>query len=272
MCSASVPGTNRPWHSTAHHRTLEPRTGSPARRLAVFVHSRGYTLLWLQHALEQSGYRIATLSPSKVGTKGIRQLQRRGLQLLVIVDTDSEALRRQRLCRRIRQQTLAPIVLFVDNGHPNDIVAGIEQGADLVLCTPIDIREALARIQVLIRRAYNVDSSPGLVDMFQYSQELHLSRGNMELDTVEHMALIDGRQIHLTALESRLLQYFMEHPNQILSKQDLLRHVWNTEDPSRSNLAEVAIRRLRAKIEEDPSRPKRLITIHRVGYMLNVHM
>jgi len=162
------------------------------------------------------------------------------------------------VCRRIRASSRLPIVLLTARGDPIDIVAGLECGADDYVVKPAEPRVLDARIKAIGRRAV-----PTTVPA-----AMPLRAGYLEIDAAAMSVTRDGTELALTATEIRLLVEFAEHPNQVLSRQVLLKRVWDYGYVGDSRIVDAAIARLRAKIEDDPANPVLLKTVRGIGYRL----
>lgn len=164
-------------------------------------------------------------------------------------------------CRQLRRDTrfiALPILFLTAKGGTDDIVNGLDAGADDYVIKPFEIAELRARVAALLRRG--IREKPG---------NLMLQLGDLKLDSDTYQVLIRDNPVQLTSTEHRLLRYLMEHPNQALSPGHLLQSVWeyppNTGDP---DLVRAHVRNLRAKIEASNGR-KYIRTIHGVGYMIS---
>ncbi|KFU79585.1 DNA-binding response regulator, OmpR family, contains REC and winged-helix (wHTH) domain [Amycolatopsis lurida] len=162
------------------------------------------------------------------------------------------------VCRRIRARSRLPVVLLTARGDPIDIVAGLECGADDYVVKPAEPRVIDARIKAIGRRAV---TAPG-------PSAGRLRVGRLEIDAAAMSVTRDGAELALTATEIRLLVEFAEHPNQVLSRQTLLKRVWDYGYVGDSRIVDAAVARLRAKIEDDPANPVVLKTVRGLGYRL----
>jgi DNA-binding response OmpR family regulator len=162
------------------------------------------------------------------------------------------------VCRRIRARSSLPLILLTARGNPIDVVVGLECGADDYVVKPAEPRVIDARIKAVGRRAVTAPgTSAGLLRV-----------ANLEIDTGAMSVTRDGAELALTATEIRLLVEFAEHPNQVLSRQALLKRVWDYGYVGDSRLVDAAVARLRAKIEDDPANPVMLRTVRGLGYRL----
>lgn len=158
--------------------------------------------------------------------------------------------------RRIREKSDIPIIMLTVRGEEDDIVHGLKTGADDYVVKPFSPRQFTARVQAVLRRA-TPGSGPGLMEV-----------GDLSLDTDRREVKIKGEAIaSLTALENRLLEYMMLYAGHILSIPDLIDHIWGPGGGDRDMLRQL-VRRLRVKIEPDPSHPILIETVPGKGYGL----
>lgn len=162
------------------------------------------------------------------------------------------------VCAELRRQSNVPIIMLTALNRPDDIVRGLELGADNYITKPFTFKEVEARIRAILRRTSNkLEPAPDQV----------LEHGDVRLDSGIRAAIIAGNLVELTRIEYQLLFHLMTAVNQPVSKETLLELVWGYEaSDTNSNIVELAIRRLRKKLEEDPSNPLRLVTVRGVGY------
>lgn len=160
------------------------------------------------------------------------------------------------VCRIIREQSDIPIILLTVREDEEDIVYGLKIGADDYILKPFSPRQLVARVQAVLRRAGKTPA-PAVRQI-----------GALALDPSRREARLgDGEPIPLTALESRLLDYMMLNGGRILTIQDLIDHIWGPEGGDRDMLRQL-VRRLRSKIEPDPSQPVYIETVTGLGYGL----
>ena len=165
------------------------------------------------------------------------------------------------VCRRLRRDARfasLPILFLTAKGGTDDIVSGLDAGADDYVVKPFELAELRARVAALLRRGSREKNSASIIEL-----------ADLRLDSDTYRVFIGDDCIQLTSTEHRLLRYLMEHPNQALSPGHLLQAVWeyppNTGDP---DLVRAHVRNLRAKIEKNTDR-KYIRTIHGVGYMIS---
>ena len=145
--------------------------------------------------------------------------------------------------------------------RPEDIVRGLELGADNYITKPFNFKELEARIRATLRRIEHRTTGVSF-DVAEY--------GDLKLFNATLSASVAGRTVELTPTEFALLRYLASHAEHPVSKEELLQEVWGYADASSQNLVELAARRLRTKIETDPSAPTRLVTVRSVGYRYEV--
>jgi DNA-binding response OmpR family regulator len=211
----------------------------------------------LQDGLQQAGYK-ATWKNS--GTSGL-QFACDHHPHLIILDVRLPDGYGFDFCRQMRQLKLhQPIIMLTVQGEEMDKVLGLEMGADDYLTKPYSLRELLSRIRAQLRRAYGELSATDAEHLFVHDLVIDLGRGQVER----------GQQnLNLTPTEYRLLVYLARHPGQALSRGQILQAVWQDEmGVENERTVNVHIRRLREKIELDPSRPTLLLTVPGIGYRL----
>ncbi|WP_369370289.1 response regulator transcription factor [Promicromonospora sp. Populi] len=175
------------------------------------------------------------------------------------------------VCRRLRAERAdLPVLMLTARGEEEDRVLGLQIGADDYVVKPFSPRELVLRVQSLLRRAGGAPAPPttgGPPDGRTPASEAHspLYDGNLRLDAVAHRVTRSGTELQLTAREFDLLRWFLSHPGQVHDRESLMRKVWGWEYGDQSTVT-VHVRRLREKVEDDPSRPARLVTVFGVGY------
>ena len=204
--------------------------------------------------LEREGYRVETTADGAVGLE--RALQ--DLPDLVVLDLMLPSMGGLEVCRRLREVAPVPVIMLTARGEEADRIAGLELGADDYVAKPFSPRELTARVRAVLRRAGGAlsGSAPG---------PKLLEAGEIEVDLVAHEARIRGELVPLTAKEFDLLAHLMRHPRRAFRREELLRDVWGFSYGDTSTVT-VHIRRLREKVEADPSEPLHVATVWGVGY------
>ena len=160
------------------------------------------------------------------------------------------------VCQHIREFSSVPVVMLTAKGEDMDKILGLEYGADDYITKPFNILEVKARIKAIIRRT---SPKPKEADKV-------IESGDMKLDCEGRRVYISGREINLTAKEFELLELLVVNANKVYSRENLLKLVWGSSYPGDVRTVDVHIRRLREKIESNPSEPKYVHTKWGVGY------
>ena len=173
---------------------------------------------------------------------------------LVLLDIMLPKLNGFEVCRRIRERQLdMPIIMLTAKGQEEDIVQGLELGADDYVTKPFSIRELLARVKALLRRRAAGDEPIYRI-------------GDAKLDLVSHKLTRGGETIPLTTKEYRMLEYFVSRPNRALARSDIMNNVWGRSVIVTSRSVDRCVTTLRGKIEPDPRSPTFIQTIRDIGY------
>lgn len=177
---------------------------------------------------------------------------------IILLDVMLPGLSGYEVCERIREYSDVPIIMLSAKGEDMDKIMGLEYGADDYITKPYNILEVKARIKAVLRRRTSNSKEEEASNEIVYG----LLRLNLDSRTL----YIDGRDADLTVIEFNLLEAMVKHPNKVFSRQDLLKIVRGEVDKADARSIDVHIRRLREKIEENPSSPKYVHTKWGVGY------
>jgi two-component system response regulator MtrA len=202
--------------------------------------------------LGNAGFRVSSCAD---GREGLERLRHDTFDLAVL-DVMLPSLDGFEITREIRKDGRLPIVMLTARADATDVIVGLELGADDYVTKPFDMPVLVARCRSVLRRAA---AEPA---------EAALNVGDLEIDVGGFLARKGGRDLALTATEFRLLVELARHPGQVLTRDVLLARVWHYEHLGDSRLVDVAVQRLRAKIEDDPARPATISTVRGVGYRL----
>jgi DNA-binding response OmpR family regulator len=172
---------------------------------------------------------------------------------LVVLDLMLPGIDGLEVCRRLRTTSAVPVIMLTALGEETDRVMGLETGADDYVSKPFSPRELVLRVESVLRRTGAAPEPRRLVD------------GDLIVDEVAHEATRAGEVIALTVREFDLLRFLVAHPGTAYSREDLLQQVWGWSVGDHSTVT-VHVRRLREKVERDPTRPERLQTVWGVGY------
>jgi DNA-binding response OmpR family regulator len=162
------------------------------------------------------------------------------------------------VCQAIREFSNMPIVMLTAKGDDMDKILGLEYGADDYITKPFNILEVKARIKAIMRRTTS-----------QPKKEVHTSvieKGDLKLDTDSRRLFIQGKEVNLTAKEFDLMELLVKNENKVYSRETLLTTVWGADFPGDERTVDVHVRRLREKVEKNPSEPKYIHTKWGVGY------
>jgi two-component system response regulator MtrA len=203
--------------------------------------------------LKAAGFRVAT---EMDGRQGLATARSGGFDA-VILDVMLPSLDGFEVCREIRKFSRVPIVMLTARTNLIDVVVGLESGADDYVKKPFELPELIARLRAVLRRA----AAP--------AEDTLIAVGRLEIDPAGFTVRRDGIEVSLTATEFRLLVELARRPGQVFTRELLLQRVWDYEYLGESHLVDVAIQRLRAKVEDDPSRPALIKTVRGVGYRLD---
>ena len=166
------------------------------------------------------------------------------------------------VCQHIREFSNMPIVMLTAKGDDMDKILGLEYGADDYITKPFNILEVKARIKAILRRS--VKKAPA-----ETQEKKVLKARDLELSFDSRRVFISGKEVNLTAKEFDLLELLMENPGKVYSREKLLDTVWGYDYPGDVRTVDVHVRRLREKIEVNPSEPKYIFTKWGVGYYFN---
>ena len=202
--------------------------------------------------LRRAGFRVTTATDGRDGLFRARQ----GSFDLLLLDVMLPELDGFELCREIRRSSRVPIVMLTARTDLIDVVVGLESGADDYVKKPFEIPELVARVRAVLRRAAAPPEEHGFVV------------GTLEVDPSSFTVRKSGEEVHVTATEFRLLAELAHRPGQVFTRQLLLDRVWGYDYLGDSRLVDVAIQRLRAKVEDDPANPRLIRTVRGVGYRL----
>lgn len=179
---------------------------------------------------------------------------------IILLDVMLPKLTGFEVCQQIREFSNVPIIMLTARGDDMDKILGLEYGADDYITKPFNILEVKARIKAIMRRVES--KRPGAGE----AEPKVIESGAMRLDCEGRRAYISDREIGLTAKEFEVLELLMKNPNKVYSRESLLQLVWGTDYPGDVRTVDVHIRRLREKIEQNPSEPKYVHTKWGVGY------
>ncbi len=209
----------------------------------------------LKDNLEYEGYKVTTVTDGK---KGLILALEKSFDLLLL-DIMLPGLNGYEICRKVRNENPGlPIIMLTARGSEMDKVSGLDLGADDYITKPFSLPELLARIRVALRRTKEESNIPEIY-----------SFGNIRLDFKKLQAYAGDKEIFLSAREFSLIQYLISHEGEAVHRHDLLNEVWGYEAMPTTRTVDNFILDLRKKLEEDPSKPKHILSVRGVGYRFN---
>ncbi len=207
----------------------------------------------IAYSLKQEGYQIRIASD---GQEGLRFALTEKPDL-VILDLMLPKLDGWEVCRTLRAKSKVPILILTARGEESDKVLGLELGADDYVVKPFSMRELIARVRALLRRAR--------MSALGEKPEV-LQSGNLTLYVAEHRVELDGEELPLAPREFALLKVLMLNKGRVLSREQLLELAWGQSEFIDQHTVDVHVHWLREKIEPDPKNPRRIVTVRGVGY------
>jgi DNA-binding response OmpR family regulator len=205
----------------------------------------------LSYQLEREGYEVLTAVDGRAGL----DMALAQTPDLIILDLMLPGMSGMDVCRAVRRQIQVPILMLTAKAEEADKVAGLELGADDYVTKPFGMSELVARVRALLRRAR---PEPG--------EDAVLRGGDIELDLSRHEAKVHGEPVHLAPKEFLLLATLMRRPGHVFSREALLTQVWGDAEWRDPHTVDVHVRWLRQKIEPNPQRPQRIVTVRGFGY------
>lgn len=211
----------------------------------------------LKYNLEFDGYLVDTAGD---GVEGLQKILSHNYDL-ILLDVMMPGKSGFDVCRECRNNNIeTPVILLTAKGEEIDKVLGLELGADDYITKPFSLRELLARIKAVLRRTGSNTNSP--------SAEIKVGQLLVDLKTFE--ASSRGRAVKMSSREIEVLEFLYKHKNQSVDRFEIMSTLWETNSDVTTRTIDNYIVKLRQKIEENPSNPKYIVTIHGKGYKLNV--
>ena len=205
------------------------------------------------YALTEAGYQVDTVGDGGDAIAAARET-RYDLMILDLLLPGTQGLD---VCRTLRAESDLPIVMLTAREAEDDRVVGLEAGADDYVTKPFSIAELVSRVRALLRRR-ELDRNKPVVQQV----------GGLVVNVTRHSATIDGKLLSLTRSEFRLVSLLASEPGRVFTRDELVRHLWQSDFIGDRRAIDVHISNLRRKLEADPRRPRRLVTARGVGYKL----
>lgn len=207
--------------------------------------------------LEFEGYETAMAAN---GTEGLEMILSHAYDL-VVLDVMMPGMSGFDVCKELRQRNIGvPVILLTAKGEEIDKVLGLELGADDYITKPFSLRELIARIKAILRRtAGKSEASPA---------DQGVTVGLMTVDFTNYKARLGDKEVKLSHKEFEILHYLWDHKQQVVSREDLLKNIWEYDEFPTTRTVDNFILKLRQKVEKNPNEPETIITVHGVGYKL----
>jgi DNA-binding response OmpR family regulator len=230
----------------------EPR-GTHLKKILI-VDDEPTLVATLKYSLERENYQVMTASDGEAALS----LARAGAPDLIVLDLMLPGLGGLEVARILRKETRVPILMLTARGTETDKVLGLEIGADDYVTKPFGMQELLARVRALLRRSESGQEA---------SAPETASSGDIRVDLLRREAQKAGAVLRLKPKEFDLLLFFVRNPARVFTREQLLSQIWGYEFAGDTRTVDVHVRWLRQKIEDEPSAPRRLVTVRGTGYM-----
>ena len=215
----------------------------------------------LAYNLKKDGFTVEAVGDGRSALESARRLK----PDLIVLDLMLPEIDGFEVCRILRKEMITPILMLTARDDEIDRVVGLEVGADDYLTKPFSMRELMARVKAQMRRSRLLREELSKSSETQKQQE-KLKFGNLIINLTRREATLDDEPLALKPQEYDLLVFFAEHKGQMLSRGFVLERVWGWDFIGDSRTVDVHVRWLRQKIEEDPGKPKRIVTVRGGGY------
>ncbi|ETK33036.1 response regulator transcription factor [Microbispora corallina] len=206
----------------------------------------------LSYMLRKEGFEVAVAT---TGPEALDTFDRNGADL-VLLDLMLPGLPGTEVCRSLRQRSKVPVIMLTAKDSEIDKVVGLELGADDYVTKPFSSRELVARIRAVLRRQGDVEELESAV----------LAAGPVRMDVDRHIVAVRGRQVQLPLKEFELLEVLLRNAGRVLTRGQLIDRVWGADYVGDTKTLDVHVKRLRAKVESDPSNPRCILTVRGLGY------
>jgi len=208
------------------------------------------------YALRADGFEVESVGD---GEHALGAAKERSFDLLVL-DLMLPSLSGLEVCRRLREQSAIPILMLTAKDSEVDRVLGLESGADDYVTKPFSMPELVARVRAMLRRRE--------LDARIAGEAAVLEVGGVHVDLARYEVLVDRRPVHLTPSELKLLSLLAREPERVFSRRAIMQHLWDSDFVGDQRACDLHVSNIRRKIERDPDRPERLVTVRGAGYKL----
>lgn len=243
-------------HAAVFANSMAAMAPTTTGRRVLLVEDDPDILELLRFNFQQDGFTVITAAD---GGAALEKARRQAPDL-VVLDLALPGLSGLEVCRRLRedpQLRRVPVIMVTAKAEEADRVVGLELGADDYVTKPFSVRELMARVRAVLRRAAGGEAERP-PDVYE--------RGRLRVDFDRYEVFVEGRKVDLSRKEFELLRFFVQNPNRVWDRLQILDLVWGEETHVEPRTVDVHIRRLRRHIEEDDSNPRLLVTVRGVGY------
>jgi two-component system response regulator RegX3 len=209
----------------------------------------------LAFLLRKEGFSTAVAA---TGSAALEEFDRNGADI-VLLDLMLPGMSGTDVCKQLRARSTVPVIMVTARDSEIDKVVGLELGADDYVTKPYSARELIARIRAVLRRGGDVDGDVAIGPAV-------LEAGPVRMDVERHTVTVAGREVGLPLKEFDLLEYLLRHVGRVLTRGQLIDRVWGADYVGDTKTLDVHVKRLRSKIEQDPSSPQHLVTVRGLGY------
>ena len=208
----------------------------------------------LGYLLRKEGFEVTV---ADTGPDALAEFERGGADL-VLLDLMLPGLSGVEVCQKLRQTSSVPVIMLTAKDSEIDKVVGLEIGADDYMTKPFSSRELVARIRAVLRRQGDRGGEPLMSGVVE--------AGPVRMDVERHVVAVDGSSVSLPLKEFELLEMLLRNAGRVLTRGQLIDRIWGADYVGDTKTLDVHVKRLRAKIEPEPSRPRYLVTVRGVGY------
>lgn len=206
----------------------------------------------LSYLLEKEGFEVAVAAD---GNEALGVFERDGADL-ILLDLMLPGMSGTEVCRQVRQRSNVPVIMLTAKDSEIDKVVGLELGADDYVTKPYSSRELVARVRAVLRRQGEQEELVSAT----------LGAGPVRMDVERHVVSVDGEQVSLPLKEFELLEMLLRNAGRVLTRGQLIDRVWGSDYVGDTKTLDVHVKRLRSKVEPDPSSPRHLVTVRGLGY------
>lgn len=206
----------------------------------------------LSYLLEKEGFEVSVAAD---GLEALNLFEREGPDL-ILLDLMLPGMSGTEVCRQVRQRSNVPVIMLTAKDSEIDKVVGLELGADDYVTKPYSSRELVARVRAVLRRQGEPEELVAAT----------IGAGPVRMDVERHVVSVDGEQVSLPLKEFELLEMLLRNAGRVLTRGQLIDRVWGSDYVGDTKTLDVHVKRLRSKIEPDPSSPQHLVTVRGLGY------